>query len=57
MIWPGLGFLLESDIFYFAKSKFNCALMAILMVEMDSAPSKTSSAPKISEFDSCNLDF
>ena len=29
----------------------------IIIVEMDSTPSKTHGAPKILEFDSCNPDF
>ena len=52
-------FLPKFDIFYFYFVKLECnyVLIPILMVEMDSAPSKAPDAPKIPKIDNCNLDF
>ena len=50
-------FLRKFNIFYFAKSECNYVLISILMVEIDSTPSKTPGAPKIPKVDNCNLDF
>ena len=46
----------ESGLFYFAKSECNCVLIAILTIEMNSAHSKTSRAPKISKLDNFKRD-
>lgn len=56
-IWIRGFFLSESGDFYCAKSKFCCVLIMFLMIETDSAPSKTPRATKIPELDSFNLDF
>jgi len=44
-------------IFFPKKSDSWSGWILFLMVEMDSAPSKTYGAPKILKFDSCNLDL
>ena len=45
MDWATI-FFLESDVFYFAKSECNYVFIPILMVEMDSTPSKPLGHPK-----------
>lgn len=43
--------------FFFNKSNCGSVWIIFLMVEMDSAPSRTLGAPKILKLDSCNQDF
>ena len=45
--WTTIFLLLKSGVFYFAKSKFKCVKIIILMVKINSAPKKPMGHPKL----------